>query len=327
MERRNISLEAKVGLFVILAMILFVWLSFQFGGIKWLQKSGYRIITYMDTATGLEKESPVKVAGVRIGRIEDLKLKGSKAEVTMNIDPGIEIYKNATASVKSESLLGQKFIEISYGNPESGKLENNAVIMQGEASADIDHLVIKLTSIAKGLDEVVTENKENINETLSNIKVATEALNRMLTQNEASVKSAVQNIDELSFRLNNLVARNENTVNKTLDNFEIFSSSLKEKTPEVMDKFSKISKDLDSVIEENRENLKETISGLKDTTKSINNIATKIDKGEGTIGKLVNDDSLYHDAKKSLKQLGDSAEQAGELSPVSSFVGALFSLF
>ena len=94
-----------------------------------------------------------------------------------------------------------------------------------------------------------------------------------------------------------------------------------------MDKFSKISKDLDSVIQENRENLKETISGLKDTSKSINNIATKIDKGEGTLGKLVNDETLYHDAKKSLKQLGDSAEQAGELSPITTFVSVLFSLF
>ena len=60
MERRNISLEAKVGLFVIVAIILFVWLSFQFGGIKWLQKSGYHVITYMDSVAGLEKESPVK---------------------------------------------------------------------------------------------------------------------------------------------------------------------------------------------------------------------------------------------------------------------------
>src|SRR3972149_3953303 len=184
MERRNISLEAKVGLFVILAMILFVWLSFQFGGIKWLQKSGYHVIIYMDSVTGLEKESPVKLSGVRIGRIEDLKLKGSKAEVTMNINPGVEIYKNATASVKSESLLGQKFIEISYGNPELGKIENGAVIIQGEASADVDHLVLKLTSVANGLDKVVTENKETINETLSNIKNATETLNRMLAQNE-----------------------------------------------------------------------------------------------------------------------------------------------
>src|SRR3989338_6594921 len=327
MERRNVSLEAKVGLFVIVAIILFVWLSFQFGGIKWLQKSGYHIITYMDSVTGLEKESPVKLAGVRIGKIENMELKGSKAEITMDINSEVKIYKNATASVKSESLLGQKFIEISYGNPESGKLENGAVITQGEASADVDKLVLKLTSVANGLDKVVTENKENINETLSNIKDATKTLNRMLAQNEASVKSAVQNIDELSIRLNTLVANNENSVNKTLDNFEKVSGTLREKTPEVMEKFSKISKDLDSVIQENRVNLKETIAGLKDTTKSLNSITAKVDKGEGTLGKLVNDETLYHDAKKSLKQLGDSAEQASELSPISTFVGALFSLF
>jgi len=327
MEKRIISLEAKVGLFVLAAIMLFIWLSFQFGEIKWLRGKGYRVITYMDSAAGIERESPVKMAGVRIGRIEDLKLKGAKAKIVMNIDPGIELYKDSTASVKSESLLGQKFIEISFGKPELGKLVDGAVIKQGEIPADVDRMIIKLTNVAKGVDEIVSQNRDNINKVLVSVREATDSLNRMLAKNEAAVNSAVRNIEQLSGRLNKIVAKNENSVNKTIENFEKVSGTLRERTPEVMDKFAKIGKDLDTVIQDNKDNLQKAIADIKDTSKTINNIATKIDKGEGTLGKLVNDKTLYEDAKKSLKQLGDSAEQASELSPITTFISSLFFLF
>ena len=327
MAKRVLSLEAKVGLFVFASIILFIWLSLQFGEIKWLRKKGYTVIAHLDSATGLERESPIKMAGVRIGRIEDLKLKNGKAEIIISIDPGVTLYKGSNASVKSESLLGQKFIEISDGKPDLGKLENGAIIGQGEVAADIDQLVSKLTNVAESLDEVVSQNRDNLNEILVNVKDVTGELNKILVKNETSFTNAVKNIDQLSARLNVMLSRNEGSIDKTIANFEKFSGTINEKTPEVIDKFAKIGKDLDAVIQENKDNLQKTISEIKESSKSINSIATKIDKGEGTLGKLVNDKTLYDDAKKSLKQLGDSAEQASELSPITSFISSLFFLF
>ena len=327
MTKKVLSPEAKVGLFVLAAVMIFIWLSLQFGEIKWLRTKGYTVTTYFDSATGLERESPIKMAGVRIGRIEDLKLKDGKAEVIMSIDTGVVLYKDSNASVKSESLLGQKFIEISDGKPESGKLENGAIITQGEVAADIDLLLNKLANVADSLNAVVSKNKNNLNEILVNVKDATGGLNRIITKNEASFSSAVKNIDQLSTRLNGMLAKNEGSVNKTIENFEKFSGTMSEKTPEVIEKFAKIGKDLDAVIQDNKDNLQKTISDMKESSKSINSIAAKIDKGEGTLGKLVNDKSLYDETKKSLKQLGDSAEQASELSPITSFISSLFFLF
>jgi len=327
MSKKVLSLEAKVGLFVLAAIMLFIWLSLQFGEIKWLRTKGYTVTTYFDTATGLERESPVKMAGVRIGRIEDLKLKDGKAEVIMSINSGVVLYKGSNASVKSESLLGQKFIEISAGKPVLGKLENGAIITQGEVAADIDQLVNKLANVADSLNTVVSKNKNNLNEILTNVKDATGGLNRIITKNEASFSSAVNNIDQLSTRLNVMLAKNEGSVNKTIANFEKFSGTISEKTPEVLETLTKVVDDLDAVIQDNKDNLQKTISDMKESSKSINSIAAKIDNGEGTLGKLVNDKSLYDEAKKSLKQLGDSAEQASELSPITSFISSLIFLF
>ena len=112
MEKRVISLEAKVGLFVLAAIILFVWLSFQFGEIKWLRSKGYKVITYMDSVPGLENESPVKMAGVRIGRIEDLRnntdtrLAEQESKINQLI-ADMEILKGQTMIATSSAMVAE----------------------------------------------------------------------------------------------------------------------------------------------------------------------------------------------------------------------------
>ncbi|MBI5373903.1 MAG: MCE family protein [Candidatus Schekmanbacteria bacterium] len=327
MKNRGFKVETKVGLFTIGALVILVWLSMQFGEISWLKPHGYMLTADLDSVAGLEKESPVKLAGVRVGRVEDLTIKDGKAAVAMRIDDGVQIHKGSKVAVRSDSLLGQKYLELSYGDPSQAMVSDGESLGHGTSPADIDALVDQLTNVAKGLDEVVAQNKEGLNSMITNINDATKSLNRILVDNETHINSAIANIDSFSGRLNNLVAKNENSVTKAIKNFETLSTDLKEKAPEVIDQFSKVGKDLNGVISENRENLKETIVKVKETSENLNSILTKVNKGEGTLGKLVNDTELYDTAKKSLKELGDSAEQASELSPISTFMGSLLFLF
>ncbi|RMF95033.1 MAG: MCE family protein [Candidatus Schekmanbacteria bacterium] len=327
MNNKKISVEAKVGLFTLAVIILLFWLSMQFGEITWLKPKGYVLHSELENVAGLEKESPIKMAGVRIGRIEDLRIEDGKAKLAMRIDDGVQIHEGAKVSVKSDSLLGQKYLDISFGDPKAKLLADGDSLGEGVVAADIDKLIGQLTEVAKGLNEVVSQNSENINQMLANLKKSTDTLQKILTENEDRISSAIANIDGFSKKLNTLLSENKESVTKAISNFEKFSSSLNEKGPEVMDKFSKLGDNLDGMIEENRENLKETILKVKETSDNLNKILVKVNKGEGTLGKLVNDDELYDTAKKSLKDLGDSAEQASELSPISTFISSLFFLF
>ncbi len=327
MDNKRLSVEAKVGLFTLTVIILLVWLSMQFGDVKWLKAKGYILKSELENVAGLEKESPVKMAGVRVGRVEDMHIDGGKAHVALRIDDGVQIHEGARVSVKSDSLLGQKYLDIGFGDTQKELLANGDSLGEGMTAADIDNLIEQLTNVARGLNEVVTENSNNINVMLGNLKDSTDMLQRILSENEGAISNAISNIDGFSKKLNTILTENKDSVSNAINNFEQFSANLNEKGPVVMDKFSKLGDNLDGMIEENRQNLKDTIVKVKETSDNLNKILVKVNKGEGTLGKLVNDDELYDTAKKSLKDLGDSAEQASELSPISTFISSLVFLF
>lgn len=327
MDSKRLSVEAKVGLFTLAVIIILVWLSMQFGEVRWLKSKGYILKSELENVGGLEKESPVKISGVRVGRVEDLRIEEGKAKLAIRIDDGVEVHEGAKVSVKSDSLLGQKYLDISFGDPENKLLSEGDSLGQGMAPADVEELMGQLSNVAKGLNDVITKNSENINQMLANLKSSTDLLQRILSDNEGQITSAIANIDGFSKKLNSILNENKDSVTNAISNFEKFSSSLNEKGPVVMDKFSKLGDNLDGMIEENRENLKETIVKVKETSDNLNKILVKVNNGEGTLGKLINDDELYDTAKKSLKDLGDSAEQASELSPISTFISSLFFLF
>ena len=92
--------------------------KFQIG-----KEAGYLLNIYFDTAAGLAKNAPVRVAGVPVGSVEKVLLDKGKAKVTFHLPYKITIYKDAKAYLKSEGFLGEKYIEITPGTPGNPKVE------------------------------------------------------------------------------------------------------------------------------------------------------------------------------------------------------------
>src|SRR5512142_1540592 len=101
------SKEAKVGIFVLLGLVVLTYFTFRVS--KWggLGEKGYRITVDFETAAGLEPKANVKMAGVPIGKVEEIQLVKNRAHLILRIDQDVRIPLDSVASIQTQGLRGE----------------------------------------------------------------------------------------------------------------------------------------------------------------------------------------------------------------------------
>jgi phospholipid/cholesterol/gamma-HCH transport system substrate-binding protein len=299
----KLSSEAKVGLVVLLGILVLTYMTFTAGGFRFGQESGYQIFVIFESAAGLDEQSQVRLAGVDIGRVERVELTDSKAKVTLRIDPDIKLKEGATASVRAMGLLGEKFLELRPG-PGPGHVKEGATIPESEQAADLDRLIDQASAIA------------------ADVKTVTQSLRAALgtPEGEQSLKDIVASVRELTTNLNDTVKSSKDDFVRAVANIEDFSGTLKEDGPEVlasarrvMAQLEEIAAKVDSIVArvERGEGTigklvakEDVYNKLDSALGSLNNITQKVERGEGTIGKLFSDEKAYEQLSSTLEGLG-----------------------
>jgi len=292
-KRKNIRQEIKIGLFLAIGLVILAVFIFVVGDVSTLfEKKGYILYTHFDTVAGLERKTVVRVAGVRVGTVEAITLKGHRAEVAMNIDSELEIHRDSKATLASLGLLGEKYIEISPGVEEE-------VVQPGGTIGSLppvsfDQLGIILSSVG------------------DDIKSTSKAMRELLGEGEArvNIKEILENLSSVSAELKDVISESKPNITRSL-----------EKSAHAIDTFDQnvraISQNLDELIlllkdtvEENRESLKGNLEGIEglisrteDALKTFNEALEKINKGKGTLGKLIEDPSLYEKTEKAINKI------------------------
>ncbi len=287
----RLSAEAKLGLFVFIGAVAFALTILIFGEIPFFEpeKKGYSAV--FDDVAGLSVGAEVRVAGIKSGRVTGFKLEEGKVRVFFELEEGIPVYKNATASIGTLGFMGDKYLAIYPGTPSAGVLEEGGEIKQVSKVSDMDYLIRELTitsrnisELTKDLADIIRENKENINmiiahleETLETTRELTENINRLIVQNEKHINETAKNVNELTM-------------------------ALKESLPELLEDVKEISEQLETILKENKENIKrsseniaEFTEKLKEISEKIDRIVTKVERGEGFLGKVIHDGKMYED--------------------------------
>ena len=109
------NLELSVGVFVILGLLAMAYISIRLGQLPWAGGSSYNVTATFSTTGGLQRGAEVEIAGVRVGRVENIALEDYEAVVTLSIDSSIELQEDAIASIKTRGLIGEKYIRITPG--------------------------------------------------------------------------------------------------------------------------------------------------------------------------------------------------------------------
>src|SRR5262245_18518625 len=121
------SLETRLGVFVALAIIAAVLILEMVGGVDTFRR-GKHIYARFNNVQDLKKGNWVKMAGVEIGRVEDITLTNNKVMVEMKIRRNVDVKTDSTATVKYTGLLGQNFVSVDFGSAQAPRADDGAIL-------------------------------------------------------------------------------------------------------------------------------------------------------------------------------------------------------
>ncbi len=297
----KLSAEAKVGLLVLGGSVILLYMTFAVGKYEFGGKQGYTVEAVFDSVAGLDEKAAVRMAGVKIGTVEKVELEDSRAKLTLRILPEVEIARGSEAAIKSMGLLGDKFVEIvpkrkseEGGRPSerAPRYENGERIEVTSSPSDVDHLVGQLSAIS------------------DDIKQVTASL-RQVFGTQRGEKSMEDILSDLR---------------QTTANIKDFSYSLRSDGSELVMRLNELAANLNGIVGENRDNLKVTMENVREATRSaelamasIESVTNRIDRGEGTLGKLVTDDSVYNNIDSAAKGISDYTGRLERMKTIVSF--------
>lgn len=315
---KRLSPEAKVGLLVIGAIVLLAYMSMKVGSFGPSGDRGYTLHLLLESAAGLTPDGEVLVAGITVGSIEDIRLHEQKALLTLRIQNRVKLPKDSTAGVKTHGVLGEKYVEIIPGK--STELLRDGDWLQGAGpTGDLDRLVGSLNEIAVNVKSVTEhlanvfgnqQGEQSLRDTLEGFRGMSTGMRDIVAENRVAVRETIQNLREMANSIRTLVEANRENVGQGLASVRKLADSMADRAPRVADKVEKLTGDLDGVIAENRQNLREAIANFKGasahlstTLESTRSLMDSARSPKGTLGRLMADDALYEDLRTVMADL------------------------
>lgn len=281
----KISREVKTAILVITSLLLIIYLFNYLKGQNLLDSSR-TFYTVYDNVEGLASSTPVTINGLNVGKVQDISFTEDgtgKLQVKLLVDSDFEFSKNSKTQLYETGLIGGKAIAIlpAFDDAESAKKGDFLV---GTVKAGLTELVNqKLTPLQGKIENMMVSADlllKNIND------VFDEQTKTNLKSSIAELSTTITSFKSTSNSLNSLIVDNKVKLDSTLSNFEKTSAN-----------FAKITKTVADA------NLGQTINDLQSTIGNFNKVLASIDKGEGTMGKLMKDEGLYNNLKGATKEM------------------------
>ena len=293
------STELKVGVVVLIAIGVAAYFILQIEGPTFLgsAEEAYEVRVVFDSIAGLTIDSPVRLAGVGIGRVDDIDLTPEgQAEVTLQIRGGVQLRQDATASVASLGLLGEKYLELTAGTLTAPLVTDGGEIQPG-AAVSIDQMVAVLNGIAADVQETTTS--------LSNV-FGTEA-------GETRMQAILDNVEAVTRSLDQLVRANRDAMTASMTNVEELTAALNESLPLMVADARTMVQEATDLVKANEGKIGDTVDDVRDLIASLDSsaseleqILTKINSGDGTMAQLINTSDTIDKANAALDTIDDS---------------------
>ncbi len=289
--------EAKIGFFLGGAILILAIFIFIVGDLSVLfRKPGYELFTAFDSASGLETRATVRMAGVKIGYVKDIQLVGRRAQVEMSIFPRYEVPKGSIATLASLGLIGERYIEITPGE-EASAFEAGEMI-DSVPSASLDQVGTLLLGVAEDIKEMGRSIQEMAGE-----------------ESRASLQNVLRNLDAFSRDLDGFMSQNRDDLetgirhaSQAAKEFEQRIKEVSQSVDETVSLLKNIAQENRDVVKFNLEKIKELLSRLEESLRHLSESLDKINRGEGTLGKLINDPRLYDEAEATLDSVRKTVE-------------------
>ena len=269
----------RVGIFVTACLAVLAYLVIKIEDLSLLGGEGQRVVAVFDTVVGLDDKAPVRVAGVRVGRVDGIGLEGHRARVELLLEKPVALTAGSRASVSNAGILGDKFIQLILGPADAPPLPEGSVL-PGDAPVSFDQALAKLNELGDSIGGLTDSFQQ---------QDLAPAIGRLIA-----------NLEATSADLRVLIGANSDQVTATVRNFERFSATLAEQLPSLTERMDQLVTGLGAMVDENRGDLRESLANLSQITGQVqtsvdhlNSISGQIASGEGTLGKLVYSDQAH----------------------------------
>jgi phospholipid/cholesterol/gamma-HCH transport system substrate-binding protein len=297
------SQAIKVGIFATICLVILAFLIWKIQDFNPFHAKGQRIDALFDTVAGLDDKAAVRVAGVKIGKVDGISLAGEQAKVTLLLEKPMRLHQGTFARIANLGLLGDKYVELVPGPLGAPPLPKGTVLA-GETPVSFDQALAKLNKIGESVQGITGQ---------LNGGPGGGAISRLL-----------DNLERTSDEIRLLVAENRMNVASTVANLNQVSSTLARELPRLASEMEHTVGQISELVADNRGDVKGSLSNIRELTANLqtsvdnlNKITGKVASGQGTVGKLVNDEEAYHKVVSTLDSI------KGGVDTVSSTIGAL----
>ena len=278
------SKEIKAVLIILSGIFLFL-LGYNFLNSTSLFKKENTLFALYENVEGLQVGTKVTVNGLSVGKVADIDfLPGTnKILVSFTIRNDVVFSKNSVAELYEAGLIGGKSIAIHPVYDNYIKFKSGDTLKSSVKPGLTDVVNQQIAPLQQKLEKVLS-NADSLFSGVNNV-LNSEGKNNLSTTLE-NLSSAVKNSDEFISRLNSISKNQNKNINRTIENLSMITESLNK----ISDSLSKSS-------------LKQTIYNFEKLSSNFNQVLMEIQNGNGTINKLIYQDSLYQNLKNSSKAI------------------------
>lgn len=332
----KISNEIKIGILAVVAIGVTIWgVNFILGQNLFSSSKTYKV-EYKDV-TGLSKSAPVLLRGYRVGVVKDLYLNPENPATViaeLNVDGDIQVPRNTRAVLASGGLMGGNVVVLEFNSFCNG----NDCAKEGDYLAPkkmglVESMLgVDLTEYANGIKKDFPSMLDSLNSSIANPNN-----DAIIAKTLRDLQQTTENLRELTGKIDQLVGVSTHKFDRILTDVESVTNNLKQSNSQitgVLNNASTLTQNLAQVnINKPLHQLEETLTQINGTLsqadgaignvsntlvsadaalKNVDGLVTKLNEGEGTIGRLITSDEMARDLEKTLKEVGELAKNLNE---------------
>jgi phospholipid/cholesterol/gamma-HCH transport system substrate-binding protein len=324
------SIEVKVGALILVALAILGGFILIMGGLSF--EKTYTLYVDFDNPGGLQSGAAVRIAGVKVGSVKELEFQGGKIDpktgrrVLVRARVAIEqrvkdaIHDDADFYVTTQGVLGEQFMAIEPGSIDRPILQDGAVV-KGIDPPRIDLFLAKAYELLDTTVNGIKNNRETLSSIATNTASLLKGLNVVITENKERINRIVENVEEMTSEAKTLThdARMNYVDNpkliKTVDNIEHLTTQIREDSGPMLKDAREALANLNRVSAtvgdpQQQEKIRKALQDIAQLAERANAtvadtqaIVAHIKKGEGTVGALVMDEEIYDDMQELVRDL------------------------
>lgn len=289
MNQKKHNVELIVGVFALVTFFVIIWMSLEVNRNSSISGKTNTYYADFNSVTGLVPKIPVEVSGIIAGYVENIELVDNKARITIIIRDDVTVHENAALLIRDRGVLGDRYVVLLPGTQEYPELKDKGFIANTQSMSDFEKLTANLAETATILKELVKSDEPEgaLGDTIVNIRNVTAKLDELVGENQTTINRILDNVESLTYQIDQISQENRKQLYAMVNSFQQVGESIEALLDE--------GGDIDVAAYE-----------LRQTMESIQNITERVENGEGTIGRLFNDDETIDKINESLEGINQN---------------------